>query len=69
MFALTKMELDWLTREVERGVAELDSLYDLTATERAYEKRRLLKRNMTILRKRRKESPDFRVVRGNDDHE
>ena len=57
LFILTMHELDWLTREVQRCIAELDALYDgLSEAERHFEERRLMKSGMALLRKRREES-------------
>jgi hypothetical protein len=56
VFALTKRELDWLTREVDRCLSELDAMYGLSKEEWQCEKRRLLKSGMALLRERRDES-------------
>jgi hypothetical protein len=61
-FALTRRELDWLTRDVDRCLAELDSMYGLSKEEWKREKRRLLKSGMALLRKRRAESDGFITV-------
>jgi len=52
-FVPTKRELDWLDREVEGRLAELDSMFGLSESEWLACEKRLRSRGLEVIRKRR----------------